>query len=170
MWEHWLPSLQMGKQHTPSSAPAWVAGANHVLWIKGSNSLRRRKLHQLQMLWSLWWNNLHWSFLFKGFGHLGCRCGLRHRGTQGWSWVLPQLLVQLQASQGFCSEEEGNNICWHAKVWLLVTCRGFEASDNRSVVAKDVRLWVVTPCFNSAFFGKITPNGSGFRKESFMRH
>lgn len=30
MWERWLPSLQMGKQHTPSSAPAWFAGASHV--------------------------------------------------------------------------------------------------------------------------------------------
>lgn len=83
--------------------------------------------------------------------------------------MLSQLLVQLQASQGFCSEEEGNNICWCTKV-SAVTYRGFGGSDSRSVVAEDVRLWVVTPCFNSAFFGKIPLNGNGFRKESSIRH
>lgn len=58
---------------------------------------------------------------------------------------------------------------WHTKV-SLVTYRGFGGSDSRSVVVRVVRLWVVTPHFNSAFFGKIPPNESGFRKESSTRH
>lgn len=49
--------------------------------------------------------------------------------------------------------------CHWSPIW-----GGFGGSDSSSLVAKEVRLWVVTPGFNSAFFGKIPPNGSGFKK------